>query len=380
VRLALVTWIFPPDIGGPASHAADVRQELIQRGHQVVVITLGDGNEIRQVDGVVRYPRAWPLAMRLAAVAVWLARHRQRYDLVYASGMHEAAVAGARLGGRPAVLRVVSDHVWERARRLGLTGKDFPAFQVRGDSSFRIGAMRWARDWALQHAQAVVTPSQHLAAAASRWVRGRAPLLVVPNGVRPQEQRSAAFVGERPDADLLRAVAVGHLVPQKRVGLIIEAAARVPTTLLRVIGEGPDRGRLEARARDLRVADRISFLGRLDRADVLRELGAADVLVMASEHEGLPHAAIEALASGTPVVALAVGGLPELVTDGANGILVDAGTPSALGEALARMASDPNLLEKLRGSARRDASRWSLERCVDRLEDVFLRALQERGS
>jgi glycosyltransferase involved in cell wall biosynthesis len=366
VRLALVTWIFPPDVGGPASHAADVRQELIRRGHQVVVITLGDGNGIRQVDGVVRYPRAWPLAMRLAAVAAWLARHRQRYDLVYASGMHEAAVAGA--------------HVWERARRLGLTGKDFPAFQVRGDSGFRIGAMRWARDWALQHAQAVVTPSQHLAAAAGRWVRGRAPLVVVPNGVRLQEERSAAFVGERPEADLLRAVAVGHLVPQKRVGLIIEAAARVPTTLLRVIGEGPDRGRLEARARDLRVADRVSFLGRLDRADVLRELGAADVLVMASEHEGLPHAAIEALTSGTPVVALAVGGLPELVTDGANGILVDAGTPSALGEALARMASDPNLLEKLRGSARRDASRWSLERCVDRLEDVFLRALQERGS
>ena len=111
MRVVIVSGIFPPDIGGPATHSDDLRQELRERGHRVTVLTLWDGPCVSVRPGLIRFPRRWTWPVRQAAVASWLARHRDAYDTVYATGLHPAAVAGARLAGRPVVVKVVGDPV-----------------------------------------------------------------------------------------------------------------------------------------------------------------------------------------------------------------------------------------------------------------------------
>lgn len=137
----------------------------------------------------------------------------------------------------------------------------------------------------------------------------------------------------------LRLVAVGRLVPEKgfdvlvdAVSLMVSAGAQVE---LVVVGDGPEGPALAQRAGALGA--RVRWAGPLPRAELDAELDAAHALVVPSRREGLGLVALEALARGRPVVAARVGGLPEVVADGADGILVPPGDPAALAEALGRL-------------------------------------------
>src|SRR5262249_59752497 len=108
-------------------------------------------------------------------------------------------------------------------------------------------------------------------------------------------------------------------------------------------GGGPERATLERRARDAGLNGRVEFRGALPRAEVLDALGTAWAAVLSSDWENLPHAAVEALAVGTPVVATSVGGVPEVVHDGINGLLVPPASPEAFAAAIQRLVDDPPL-------------------------------------
>src|SRR5215471_2302046 len=116
-RVAIVTGIYPPDIGGPATHAADLRTRFAGDGRECVVVTLGDVPSIQESESVVRVPRSWPWPVRFIATALWLRSNASRYDVVYSTGMQPAAVLGGHLAGLPVVVKIVGDPVWERGRR-----------------------------------------------------------------------------------------------------------------------------------------------------------------------------------------------------------------------------------------------------------------------
>lgn len=135
---------------------------------------------------------------------------------------------------------------------------------------------------------------------------------------------------------------VGHLVPVKALDVLLRAWALLLQTpsvgahvRLVLIGEGTQRETLEQQARALGVADRVAFLGPKPQSLVADWIAAADLLTLPSRAEGSPNVVVEALASGTPVVASRVGGIPDLVDDGVTGLLVPAGDAAALADALA---------------------------------------------
>jgi glycosyltransferase involved in cell wall biosynthesis len=367
VRIALVTGIFPPDIGGPASHAADVAEALRARDHDVVVVTLGDVARPQRAGGLVRFPRRWPWPLRLLATAGEVARVRP--DVVYAAGMHEAATVGARLAGRPLVVRVPGDHAWERASRLGLTALSFDEFQRARGGPWRVRAMRALRSWAVRQAATVVVPSRYLEAAVRGWAPG-VPVEVVPIGV----DAPGPLEPSGPDEGRLRAVWVGRLVGHKRLEVLLEALARVEGVELTVVGDGPERARLEAHAHALGLGGRVRFVGALAREGVWRALGDADALLLASAYEGLPHVAIEALAVGTPVVAPDTAWAREVVDDGETGVLVAEAAPAAFAEVLSRLRDDPAWRRMLAKHAAAAAERWSLSAAADRIEAILQRA------
>jgi glycosyltransferase involved in cell wall biosynthesis len=160
----------------------------------------------------------------------------------------------------------------------------------------------------------------------------------------------------------------GRLGPQKALGVALEAVAEVPSMSLVIAGDGPDRGALEARARDLGVDERTRFLGSVSRDVVLRLFRAADATVLSSSWENLPHTVLEALAVGSPVIATAVGGVPEVVRDGENGLLVPPNDADALAAALRRLLEDDELRRRLADAAPGSVAGYTEDAVFSRIE------------
>ena len=370
MRVCVVSGIYPPDIGGPATHAADLVEELEARGHRVTVLTLSD--DAHATSGpVVRFPRAWPWPARMLAVVAWLVGHRRRIDAVYATGLGPAAVVGAMLARRPVVLKIVGDPAWERGRRRGLTGSGFDEFQSRAAGArepLLVRSMKAMRGFTVRNADVVVTPSDYLARVVRDWAPGQVEPIVVPNGVRALDVSGAPT-----RAGVLY---VGRLVGHKRVDRLVQAVAAIPGLGLDVIGDGPERATLEALAEQAGAGDRVRFLGALDHGAVLERMRSATALVSASEYEGLPHVVIEAMAVGTPVVTTAAGGSTEVVVDDVNGLVVgddDASLAGAL-----RRVSDPDVHARLAAGAAATGAAWRFERTADDVERILRRLVEPR--
>ena len=136
------------------------------------------------------------------------------------------------------------------------------------------------------------------------------------------------------------------------------------------MGEGPDQQRLERLASELGLSQRVRFLGL--REDVPALLASAHCALLASDYEGCPLVVLEAMAAGVPVVATAVGGVPELIDDGRTGILVEANSGGALAAGIARMLSAPETARELGDLARRRARElFSSERMVHDLLTLY---------
>ncbi len=148
----------------------------------------------------------------------------------------------------------------------------------------------------------------------------------------------------------------GRLTAPKDLGVALAAVAACDGVTLRLAGEGDERAALEARAAELGLDSRVEFLGALGRDEVLALFRGADAAILSSAWENFPHTVVEALAVGTPVIATAVGGVPEIVRDGENGLLVPPGDPAALAAAIRRFFAEPELRARLalgRGALRR---------------------------
>jgi sugar transferase (PEP-CTERM/EpsH1 system associated) len=169
------------------------------------------------------------------------------------------------------------------------------------------------------------------------------------------------------EVDPLYIGTVGNLRPVKNQVLLLQAAqpvcARYPNVRVVIIGEGPLRGQLVRTAEDLGIQKQVCLLGA--RADIPELLNALDIFVLPSLSEGLPMAVLEAMACGLPVVATAVGGIPEVVVHGHTGLLVSAQDTPQLTAALATLVQQPGLRVTLgRQGRERVVARFSLPRMV----------------
>jgi glycosyltransferase involved in cell wall biosynthesis len=357
VRVVVVSGIWPPDPGGPASHAPALADFLTERGHTVEVVTTADAPPARRAYPVAWAPRRSPL--RHARSALLVRSAARRADVVYATSMIRRAALGARLARRPFVVKLVSDEVFERATRDGRYAGTLDEFQqVRGDVRTRF--LRTTRNAAVRSARHVFCPSAYLRDVALGWGLEPGRSSVLPNPAPdPPSLPERAVLREELGLPGNVLVFAGRLGPQKDVGTLLAALLHVPAVTLALAGDGPERAALERRAVELGLDGRVSFLGSVPRDTVLRLFGAADASVLPSAWENFPHTVVESLAVGCPVIATAVGGVPEVVVDGENGLLVPPRDAQALATAIARLFSDDVLRARLAGAAARSVAGYS---------------------
>ncbi len=169
--------------------------------------------------------------------------------------------------------------------------------------------------WAVRQSARVITVSEALRDALLALGADPAKVITLRNGVDLERFKPLERAACRTQFNVagFTLIAVGNLLPVKGHELIIEALPGLPEVTLLIAGDGPLRGSLERQAHSLGVADRVRFLGNLGQDELIVAYNAADALLLASSREGMPNVVLESLACGTPVIATAVGGTPELL-------------------------------------------------------------------
>jgi glycosyltransferase involved in cell wall biosynthesis len=243
---------------------------------------------------------------------------------------------------------------------------------------------------------AVTAPSEDLLERARR-LGARGLLELIPygadTGALQADPAAAHAVRERLGllSDQIVVAGIGRFVHWKGFDYLIEAHAKasaaLPQLRLVFVGDGDLREDLEARAESLGVSQTVTFVGMASRHEMPGYLAAADIVVVPSIHydgyvDGLPNVALEAMAAGKPLVATRVGGLPQLVQSGENGLLVDERDSDALADAIVTLARDPDLRSRLGENGRtliRDSMNWDV--VAERFEAVYERVTrgQTRG-
>jgi glycosyltransferase involved in cell wall biosynthesis len=375
VNVLVVSGIWPPDVGGPASHAPEVARFLQERGWGVAVVTTAPAPPAPEPYPVHWVSRRLPPGARHVAGAALVARHARGADVVYTTGTFGRSSLGARAARRPYVLKLTADPAFERARRRGFVPGDLAAFQ-EGGGGLASSLLRRARDLELRGAAHVFTPSAFLRELAISWGVRPERVSVLPNPAPavpelvPREELRAGLCVEGPVLAF-----AGRLTAQKSLHVALEAVAELDDVTLLVAGEGDELGSLRARADELGLNGRVRFLGPQPRDRVLELFRAADAAILSSAWENFPHTVVEALAAGTPVIATDVGGVREAVEDGVNGLLVPPGDSDALAAAVRRYLGDEALRRRLRERAQPSVERFSAESLLGELEAVLRRVV-----
>jgi L-malate glycosyltransferase len=353
----------PGELGGAESHLFDLATAQLAAGHDVRVVLLGPaqiGRTLRE-----RVPTVGTESMSMAA---WLWKLRtelqaNRPDVLHSHGYRADLIAAALRspgGGTPRWVSAMTAHGFIRTS-LGL--------QMLTRLNER--ALRWA--------DVVIAVSSVEARRLGALLRR--PVDFVPNGVARVEQvpRVQARAALNSDPARCAVAFVGRLSAEKRPDLFVDMAAIVareqPGTDFLIIGTGPMLERIKQRA--AAVGTHVVFVGLVPNVASL--MGALDVLVCTSDTEGTPRTVIEAMLAGVPVVATRVGGLPDLISDGQTGLLVEPGCPASLADAVIRLLRDPTAVQKMGSQACASAnSRFSAQLMADRITNSYRSHLAAR--
>jgi glycosyltransferase involved in cell wall biosynthesis len=268
----------------------------------------------------------WALFYLAEATILWDRLRRlglRHVHAQFASNATDVALLAAELGGR--------GWTWSFALHGPVEFYDVSGFRL-AEKARRAAFVACISDFARSQLQAFLSPDD--------WDR----IEVVPVGVEPERFAPAAPAGET-TGEPLRVLTVGRLAGVKGQAVLLDALAelrrRGVAARLVIAGEGPERARLERRAARLGVADAVEFAGRLGHDRVAALYADADLFCTSSFAEGVPVVLIEAMASGLPVVATRIMGIPELVEHETHGLLVPPARADALADALERLARRP---------------------------------------
>jgi len=362
MNIGLIITRFPPDlVGGAELQIRQVAVELARRGHAVTVFTRRYNGRpfVERQDGyLIRRRRELPIpAVRMlwdTIPALWsIFRHRPRPQVLLCYQMLNSGLIGVIAQFALGIPAVVS---------------------IRGQEEYRISdslrnrllvpaIFRRARSVVVQMPEIRNDLQEQLERAGKSELNQslQSKISVVPNGVSIScSQRSRGT----------NVVFIGRLIAGKGVAHLIEALKELPNLEAIIVGDGPDRQRLEDLAQGLRV----TFVGEVPPEAVVQYLQQARMLVLPSLREGLPNVILEAMANGVPVVTTRAGGTADLVRHNESGLLFDPGDVPQLVQHMDQLSSNDTLWERLGESGMELARSYSWDIVTPQIEQLLVDA------
>lgn len=325
MRVLLVTSVFPPAIGGPATFGARLGEELFRKAHAVKVVCSTDDPASSQKFPftVYRAGVSGNSLQREISIRLQLLKAMVSCDVIYCMGLEHQTAWACRITGKPFVLRIGGDSVWEGARNLGTTELEPEAFYVEKmpDDRLEVKVPEQRRLIQLKSAATVVYVSNYLKHLAGIWCSSR-PVheYIIPNGISTKDKW---ILLDRKAGEPMRLLFVGRQTNWKGVDAILLALKKIDGVKLTVAGSGPTLPANIDLARRLGLGKKVEFLGHLDPREVAKLMANHHVLILLSLYEGLSNTLLEAGTAGLACIASDRGGNPEVIKHSQTGLLVD---------------------------------------------------------
>ena len=354
MKVLIATPLYPPEIGGPATHTRMLETGLPNESVEVLVVPFS----------VVR---RLPKLFRHAAYFLTCWRQARHVDLVFAQDPFSCglpAFFAARVAHKPFVVRIPGDYAWEQAReRHGITDT-VEEFQKKR-YKFSLESFRKVEQFVVRHADATVTPSAFIGRIVERWQPRR--LQVISNGV--DAPLTVAEPTTPPGYPFI--VTASRLIRGKGFECLIDLMVELPEWKLVIVGNGPLEKELKDRAARSDAANHIFFTGAQSREQMFGWYAVATVFVLNTEFETFSFQVAESLAAGAPTVATNVGGIPEIVQNGVQGVLVTPNDKWALKEAIESVIQEPEVWKKRKEAGLRRVQELSSAHSVSAFAKLF---------
>ena len=331
-RVCVLSGIYPPDTGGPATFAVSFAEFTVQQGLLSENISYTDARSKKQKYGcsqVRLINRSLHLLPRYILTVVAILSAYLRGFKIIANGCFLEVYVASLIIRKKYVAKIPGDIVWERAVNSGTTNLDIIGFQDQ-KLPFQLRIFRWFFSSALKRAIFVIAPSKLLCNLVESWGVPQKSIVYIPNSV------DADFYVPNQSDKVFHVIAVNRLVPWKHVDQIIVACANRNLSLA-IVGDGPERERLQSLA--LRLGANVKFFGEVSKAEVVNLLSKAEIYILNSTFEATAYSLLEARACGLIAISNSNTGAAEIISDHIDGYLVQNSDSSSLILALDKYAS-----------------------------------------
>ncbi|MBI2057505.1 MAG: glycosyltransferase family 4 protein [Candidatus Yanofskybacteria bacterium] len=375
-KILIITGIFPPDIGGPASYAKTVGQKLSEN-FEISAVTYSSVRKYAEDKGLkFKVVRVWRKNF-------WLFRHLSyffkvmslagRNDVVFSLSTINGGITGlmaARFFKKKFFIRIVGDYAWQTAvlkEKTNLSIDDFQKSKKKGWTSFLFKA----QSFVCRRADRIVVPSEYISKLVQGWGVSKDKVRVIYNG---SDFRPALLSKE----DARKKIGVsgniifsyGRLVPWKGFRMLVKIMPQLlkinPFFRLVIAGDGPERKILETMVNNLGLDKKVYIIGRKNPDEIAELLSASDVFVLNTSYEGFSHEILEVMLSGVPVITTPAGGNKEIIHQGENGFLVKYNDEFNLMEAIKTVWQMPELQKRFIENGRETAKYFSVEKMLEK--------------
>ncbi|MEX0917356.1 MAG: glycosyltransferase family 4 protein, partial [Candidatus Paceibacterota bacterium] len=363
MRILIATGLYFPEIGGPATHTSILERELPKHGYEVSVVPFSR---------VKRLPKG----VRHFAYFFLLFWKGFRARIVYALDPVSVGLPASIMAfilRKKFILRVPGDYAWEQAiQRAGI--QDAPHVFAKRSEGYPAFIMRLkeVQKFVAKRATIIIAPSKYLEDVIVSWGIERKKIKLVHSALNGMPSKG----NRRTLRGLLRfhgkfIVTSGRLVPWKGFELLIdvvdELKEKIPEIKLMIIGSGPDEVKLERKIEEKNLEEYVVLARPVERDVLVRYIQAADLFVLNTFYEGFSHQILEAMCMGTPIITTKVGGNPELIKDGENGLLVKYNDKKELKKAVETLLFDAQRSKRLAERAEKDVLSYTDEHMVKKL-------------
>ena len=374
-RILIVTGIYFPDIGGPASYARTLAQRL-SKDYEVKIITYSsvrkcdqDKNDSFIVKRVWK-KNFWFFRHVVYALKVFCACKNS--DIVYSLSTLNGAIPasmGARVFKKKFYLRIAGDYAWQVAVEKNKTLLLIDDFQKSKRTGW-VDFLHKSQVRACKSADEIVVPSKYLAGIVRGWGISGDKIKIIYNGVDFKasgisQEEAKKKIGIYGDIIL----SAGRLVPWKGFRMLIKIMPRLSeiSQLFRlvIVGDGPEQKILESMVKNLGLERKVYLVGKKSQEELAIYMAASDIFILNSGYEGFSHQILEAMTAGIPVIATAVGGNREVIRQGENGFMVKYQDEFNLIEAVKSLSQNRELQEEFKKEGKKTAEHFSSEKMFD---------------
>ena len=311
------------------------------------------------------------LSFPFASIAKCIQLFRsKKYDIINTHFAVPTGPTGMILSGLSRIPNVLSIH-----------GSDIYN-PVRKTSPHRHAVLRWAVRSVLKNAAKVVAQSTDIRYCAEAFYAPGRDITIIPLGLPDRTFNPASRETLLMQNGKFYIISIGRMTEVKGYDFLIRAIGllreRGADTNLVLIGDGPERVRLENLSAKLGLSDRIKFTGWLSHEKKFQYLSACDIYVMSSLHEGFGVVLLEAMSCGLPIIATNKGGQTDIIKEGRNGILIQPYDAEMLADAISRLAESPDKRRAMSATNKEDVKNYGISAVAKRYLDLFDRVLSER--